>query len=136
MHRNIRAIGCILLLFLENTRNVIFRLNVERCRNFNIPIMKKYYLAFTILGLFMTSCSTYYLTSSSFKEQLQNIDPNKINNDYDFRLGLLGVALKGEKNFYNGIGSLKCKDKYGNNFIFNIKPQTSIRLTDSTGRRI
>ncbi len=84
----------------------------------------------------MTSCSTYYMTSSSFKEQLQNIDPNKINDAYDFRLGLVGVALKGGKNFYNGIETLKCKDKNGNDVIFTVKPQTGIRLTDSTGRRI
>jgi hypothetical protein len=98
--------------------------------------MKKYYLTLTVLVVFMTSCSTYYLTPSSFKEQLQDIDPNKINDAYDFRLGLVGVALKGGKNFYNGIESLKCKDKNGNDVIVIIKPQTGIRLTDSTGRRI
>ncbi len=76
------------------------------------------------------------MTSCSFKEQLQNIDPNKINDAYDFRLGLIGVALKGGKNFYNGIETLKCKDKNGNDVIVTVKPQTGIRLTDSTGRRI
>jgi len=98
--------------------------------------MKKYYFTLTIFVLTMTSCSTYYMTSSSFKEQLQNIDPNKINEAYDFRLGLVGVALKGGKNFYNGIETLKCKDKNGNDVIFTVKPQTGIRLTDSTGRRL
>jgi hypothetical protein len=98
--------------------------------------MKKYYLPFIILNLFLTSCSTYYMTQSSFKEQLQNIDPNKINDAYDFRLGLVGVALKGGKNFYNGIKTLECKDKNGNDVTFTVKPQTGIRLTDITGRRI
>ncbi|MDP4240644.1 MAG: hypothetical protein Q8904_14370 [Bacteroidota bacterium] len=98
--------------------------------------MKKYYFALIILVAIMTSCSTYYMTQSSFKEQLQNINPNKINDAYDFRLGLAGVALKGGKNFYNGIETLKCKDKNGNDVIFTVKPQTGIRLTDSTGRRI
>ena len=98
--------------------------------------MKKYYFTLTIFILTMTSCSTYYMTSNSFKEQLQNIDPNKINDAYDFRLGLVGVALKGGKIFYNGIETLKCKDKNGNDVIFTVKPQTGIRLTDSTGRRI
>ncbi|HEY4785118.1 MAG TPA: hypothetical protein VIH57_03675 [Bacteroidales bacterium] len=98
--------------------------------------MKKYYFGLTIFVLIMTSCSTYYMTPSSFKEQLQNIDPNKINDAYDFRLGLIGVALKGGKNFYNGIETIKCKDKKGNDVTFTIKPQTGIRLTDSTGRRV
>jgi hypothetical protein len=98
--------------------------------------MKKYYFTLTIFVLTLSSCSTYYMTSSSFKEQLQNIDPNKINDAYDFRLGLVGVALKGGQNFYNGIETLKCKDKNGNDVIFIVKPQTGIRLTDSSGRMI
>ncbi|MFC0878832.1 hypothetical protein ACE01N_19710 [Saccharicrinis sp. FJH2] len=98
--------------------------------------MKKYYYTLTFLLAFMTSCSTYYMTQNSFKEQLENIDPNKINDAYDFRLGLTGVALKGGKNFYNGIETLKCKDKNGKDVIFTVKPQTGIRLTDSTGRHV
>ena len=76
------------------------------------------------------------MTPASFKEQLQQIDPNKINDAYDFRLGLLGVALKGGKNFYNGIDSLKCTTKKGKDVIVPVKPQTGIRLTDNTGRKL
>ncbi|HLG34271.1 MAG TPA: hypothetical protein VI757_05270 [Bacteroidia bacterium] len=84
----------------------------------------------------MTSCTTYYMTSSSLKEQLKAIDPDKIHDAYDFRLGLAGVALKGGKFFYNGISTLKCTDKDGNVVIKEVNTQTGIRLTDNTGRRL
>jgi hypothetical protein len=97
--------------------------------------MKKYYLLTAILTILMTSCSTYYMSSSSLKEQLQKIDPNKIEDSYDFRLGIIGVALKGGKNFYNGIESIKCTDKNGNDKVVKIQTNTGIRLTDNTGKR-
>jgi hypothetical protein len=98
--------------------------------------MKKLHLVLIVFLSILSSCSTYYLTSQSLKEQLQNIDPNKINDAYDFRLGLLGVALKGGKNFYNGIETIKCKDKNGKDMLFKVQSQTGIRLTDSSGKRI
>jgi len=98
--------------------------------------MKRFFLALTALTLAFTSCKTYYMTNDSLKEQLQKIDPNKIYDAYDFRLGLAGVALKGGMNFYNGIGSIICKDKFGHEVVFTVKPQTGIRLTDSSGRRL
>lgn len=97
--------------------------------------MKKYYLLTTLLTLLLTSCSTYYMTSTSLKEELQKVDPNKIEDSYDFRLGLVGVALKGGKNFYNGIESIKCTDKNGKEKLVKIQTNTSIRLTDNTGQR-
>jgi len=75
------------------------------------------------------------MTSTSLKEQLQKVDPNKIEDSYDFRLGLVGVALKGGKNFYNGIESLKCTDKNGKEKIVKIQTNTGIRLTDDTGKK-
>ena len=98
--------------------------------------MNRYFIALLVLLLSMTSCSTYYMTSESLKVQLQNIDPNKINDSYDFRLGLIGVALKGGKNFYNGIDSVKCKDKHGKDALIPIKTQTGIRLVDNSGRKM
>ena len=97
--------------------------------------MKKYYLLTALLTLMLTSCSTYYMTSTSLKEQVQKVDPNKISDSYDFRLGLVGVALKGGKNFYNGIESIKCTDKKGNEKLVKINTNTGIRLTDNTGKR-
>jgi hypothetical protein len=97
--------------------------------------MKKYIILMNLMMLLLTSCSTYYMTSSSLKEQLQKIDPNKIEDSYDFRLGLVGVALKGGENFYNGIESVKCTDKNGNEKNLKITTNTGIRLTDSTGRK-
>jgi len=98
--------------------------------------MKKHLLAWTVLALTLCSCSTYYLSLQSLKEQLEHIYPYKINDACDFRLGLLGVAMKGGMNFYNGIEFLQCKDKRGNDVIVTIKPQTGIRMTDNSGRKI
>ncbi len=76
------------------------------------------------------------MTSSSLKEQLQNIDPNKIRDAYDFRLGLAGVALKGGKNFYNGIDKIKVTDKDGKIIERTVTSKTGIRFTDAKGRRL
>jgi hypothetical protein len=97
--------------------------------------MKKIYLLFIPAILFISSCSTYYMTPTSLKEQLEKIDPDKIYDAYDFRLGVAGVALKGGKNFYNGIQTLRCTDKKGNEVIKSVNTQTGIRLTDKSGRK-
>ena len=86
--------------------------------------------------LILTSCKTYYMTTSSLKGQLQNIDPNKIKDAYDFRLGLAGVALKGGINFYNGIEKIKVTDKNGNFSEILVTNKTAIRLTNSNGKRV
>ncbi|ADB39254.1 hypothetical protein [Spirosoma linguale] len=88
------------------------------------------------LLLMLSACKVYYMTPSSLKEQLQKIDPNKVEDSYDFRLGLLGVALKGgQKNFYNGIEKVQVADKSGNLFDRPVMPHTAVRLTDLNGRR-
>ena len=98
--------------------------------------MKRLLFASLSFLLLMTSCKTYYMTSSSLKGQLQNIDPNKIQDAYDFRLGLAGVALKGGKNFYNGIEKIKVTDKNGNYSEIIVTNRTAIRLTNSNGKRV
>ena len=72
--------------------------------------MRATYVILGLIILSMTSCNTYYMTSNSLKQQMQKVDPNKISDAYDFRLGLLGVALKGGKNFYNGMKPLTGED--------------------------
>jgi hypothetical protein len=96
--------------------------------------MKNYYLLIALVALLLNSCSTYYMTPSSLKEQLQNIDPDKIHDSYDFRVGVLVAALKG-KNFYNGIEYLKCVDKKGNEKAVKIRTNTGITMTDNTGKK-
>ncbi len=98
--------------------------------------MKRLFIILTITSLTLTSCKTYYMSSNSFKEQLQNIDPNKITDAYDFRLGLIGVALKGGKNFYNGIDKIKVTDEKGNILERIVTPKTSIRMTNTNGRKL
>jgi hypothetical protein len=98
--------------------------------------MKRVVLVSVISILCLASCKTYYMTPNSLKEQLQNIDPNKIKDAYDFRLGLVGVALKGGKNFYNGIDKIKVTDKTGKSTQINVTAKTAIRLTNSKGKRL
>jgi hypothetical protein len=76
------------------------------------------------------------MSTISLKEQLQNIDPNKIRDAYDFRLGVAGVALKGGKNFYNGIDKVKVTDRNGKEIERSVTPKTAIRMTDTKGKRI
>jgi len=96
--------------------------------------MNKVILIVFAFGL--TSCKTYYMTPTSLKDQLENIDPNKIKDAYDFRLGLVGVALKGGKNFYNGIDKLEVTDKTGTKTEIRVTSKTAIRLTNSAGKRL
>lgn len=98
--------------------------------------MKKIVFILTVTSLALTSCKTYYISSSSLKEQLQNIDPNKIRDAYDFRLGLAGVVLKGGKNFYNGIDRIKVTDQNGNATERVVTARTAIRMTNTKGRRM
>lgn len=98
--------------------------------------MKRLFIILAITSLTLASCKTYYMSSNSFKEQLQNIDPNKITDAYDFRLGLIGVALKGGKNFYNGIDKIKVTDEKGNILERIVTPKTSIRMTNTNGRKL
>jgi hypothetical protein len=87
-----------------------------------------------LLGL--SACKLYYMTPASLQEQLQKIDPNKIEDSYDLRLGLLGAALKGgQKNFYNGIEKVQVTDKKGNLYNRPVMPHTVIRLTDLKGKK-
>ena len=98
--------------------------------------MKRLFFILTITALTLTSCKTYYMSSSSLKEQLQNIDPNKIRDAYDFRLGLAGVALKNGKNFYNGIDKIKVTDQKGSTIERTVTPKTAIRMTNTKGKRV
>ncbi|MFZ1081511.1 MAG: hypothetical protein WAO19_06245, partial [Candidatus Kryptoniota bacterium] len=93
-------------------------------------------LCILLLSLLITSCSTYYMTSASLKEQLEKIDGDKIYDAYDFRLGTIGAILKGGKNFYNGIDTLVCTDKSGKRVVVHITSQTGITLTDMSGRTL
>jgi hypothetical protein len=97
--------------------------------------MKRTYFIIAITLFVATSCKTYYMAPASLKEQLQQINPDKIYDAYDFRAGLIGVALKG-KNFYNGIDSIKVTDKNGKETYRRVTNKTGIRLTDAKGRRL
>jgi len=89
-----------------------------------------------IVLLSAASCKTYYMTPASLKSQLEKIDPEKVTDAYDFRLGLTGILLKGGKNFYNGIGVLDVTDKKGSPVHLTVNGRTNVRMTDSLGNSV
>jgi hypothetical protein len=76
------------------------------------------------------------MTPDSLKSQLENIDPEKVNEAYDFRLGLTGVLLKGGKNFYNGIDSVAVTEKGGKETKLPVTTHMGVRMTDTAGRSV
>ena len=97
--------------------------------------MKGSYL-FLVILLCASSCTTYYMTPTSLKTQLENINPEKINDAYDFRLGLTGVLLKGGENFYNGIDTIDVTDKGGKAYRLPVTTHMGVRMTDTAGHSV
>jgi hypothetical protein len=93
----------------------------------------KPFFSLLCIAVLASSCSTYYLTPASLVSQLDKVNPEKITEAYDFRLGLAGVLLKKDKNFYNGIDSIEVTDKDGKPFKMQVTNHTSLKLTDNTG---
>jgi hypothetical protein len=84
----------------------------------------------------LSSCTTYYMSTDSLKSQLQGINPEKIHEAYDYRLGMGLVFLQTRKNFYNGIESIDVTDKQGRSEKLPVNNHTSVRLTTLDGRRV
>jgi len=97
--------------------------------------MKVFTLLLMVL-LATSSCKTYYMTPASLKSQLEDINPEKISESYDFRLGLAGILLKGKMNFYNGIDSIAVTDKQGMESRLPVTNHTGVRLTDTAGHSV
>jgi len=97
--------------------------------------MKIFNLSLIIL-LTAASCKTYYMTPASLKTQLENIDPEKIREAYDFRLGITGVLLKSQRNFYNAIDTIDVTDKSGKGIRLPVTTHMAVRMTDTAGHRV
>src|SRR5882724_2749494 len=96
----------------------------------------KVFNLFLIILLSAASCKTYYMTPASLKSQLEHVDPEKITEAYDFRLGLTGILLKGGKNFYNGIDTINVTDNKGIATRLPVTSHTGVRLTDTVGHSV
>jgi hypothetical protein len=97
--------------------------------------MKVFTLSLIIL-VCAASCKTYHMAPASLKTQLENINPEKITEAYDFRLGLTGILLKGGKNFYNGIDTIDVTDNKGKAARLPVTSHTGVRLTDTAGHSV
>ena len=87
-------------------------------------IKKIYFIAFTFGVLFLTSCTTYYISLDSFKLQFTNIGS----------YNLKDVTVRGpvyETYHYkaNTISIIKCTDSNGNPFELTNSPSIEMRVT-------
>ena len=99
--------------------------------------MKTLLLIAILFLTILSGCKTYYMTPDSLKQQLDNIDPEKISESYDFRLGLTGILLKGNsKNFYNGIQAIDVTDKSGKSYKLPVNSHTGVKMTDTAGKSV
>jgi hypothetical protein len=86
-------------------------------------------LLLTILTL-TTSCSTYYLTTDSLRNQFSGVDSTK----------LRAVTVRGpigERYNYlaNPINEIECADKNGNPSRLTNSPSVEMRVTQTNGKR-
>jgi len=86
--------------------------------------MIKIIILVSSITLLLSSCSTYYISRESFKNQFAKIDSSK----------LIEVTVKEpmfETYHYkaNPISSIQCKDKKGNDFELINSPSIEMRVT-------
>lgn len=88
-------------------------------------MINKFFLtALTLVFLWLSSCTTYYISVDSFKQQFSGIDSTK----------LKSVVVQGpffEKYYYNAnpIKTIKCTDKKNNPAELTNSPSIEIRIT-------
>jgi hypothetical protein len=91
--------------------------------------LKNFGLFITILTL-TTSCSTYYLTTDTLRNQFSGVDSTK----------LRAVTVRGpvgERYNYlaNPISEIECTDKNGNASRLTNSPSIEMRVTETNGKR-
>ena len=67
--------------------------------------------------LMLSSCTTYYFTTSSLISQLPKVDS----------------SVPTDKRFNNNLARAKVTDKSGKEFIVNVTLHTGVRITSKTG---
>lgn len=77
-----------------------------------------------ILGLILSSCTTYYIPLDSFKQQFTKIDSTKLVN-----LSIQGPLNEQYNYLANPIPEIECFDKNGRLFILKNSPSIEIRFT-------
>jgi hypothetical protein len=85
---------------------------------------------FTTILTLTTSCSTYYLTTDSLRNQFSGVDSTKLRT----------VTVRGpigERYSYlaNPINEIKCADKNGNLSRLANSPSIEMRVTETNGKR-
>jgi hypothetical protein len=77
-----------------------------------------------ILGLLLSSCTTYYIPLESFKQQFTKTDSTKLVN-----LSIQGPLNEQYNYLANPVSEIECFDKNGKTFILKNSPSIEIRFT-------
>ena len=87
-------------------------------------------ILFTLLTtgtLFMTSCTTYYISMESFRNQFSRIDSTRLK---QVELAEGGMLMAGGNRYLaNPVKTIKCTDKNGNPAELQNSPSIEIRFT-------
>jgi hypothetical protein len=97
--------------------------------------MKKTLIVVPVLFvIFLTSCTSYFMTTANFQQQLRAINDSTIKYQNNFQTGLVLGLVKGQQ-FNNGIRKLECIDIAGKKVIVDVNHNTQIRLTNNRGKK-
>lgn len=90
----------------------------------------KYLGLFIIILTLVTSCTTYYVTTDSLRNQFSSVDSTKL------RM-VTARGPVGEKYTYlvNPIDVIECTDKDGNPSRLTNSPSIEMRVTETNGKR-
>lgn len=87
-------------------------------------------LIFLLIIITFTSCKTYYISTSSMKEQFKDIDSTK------FQLVQVQGPIGETYNYLaNPIKSIKCVDKQNNYIELTNSPSIETRITENTEKK-
>ena len=98
--------------------------------------MKKIFLSSMLLTLFfLQSCTTYYISKESLKQQLSAMPDSttKMVRDKNSLEVTIAIGNEYHKQFNNGIKKIECTDKSGNKFNLSVEHNTQITLINKRG---
>ena len=90
----------------------------------------KYFGLFIIILALTTSCSTFYLTTDSLRNQFSGIDSTKLR-----RVTVRGPIGERYNYLANPITEIECADKSGNPSLLTNSPSVEMRVTETNGKR-
>lgn len=90
----------------------------------------KYPALFIVILTLTTSCTTYYLTTDSLRNQFSGIDSTKLRT-----VTVRGPVGERYKYLANPINEIECIDKSGNPSRLKNSPSIEMRVTETNGKK-